>query len=193
MKSNYTRSLLVIMALILCLITCKTPVNNTVHRVSDNNWIEELTISQLQKGYSEGKYSVKDIVKVYLERIQELDKNGPRLNSIIEINPDALLIAEQMDKEKASGKIPGALFGVPVILKDNIDTHDKMPTTAGATALRNSFPASDSYVAKKLREAGAVIIAKSNLSEWANFRARMSSSGWSGVGRPDKKSLCSRS
>ena len=186
MKSNYTRSLLVIMALILCLITCTTPVNNTVRRVSDNNWIEELTIPELQKGYSEGKYSVKEIVKVYLERIKEIDKNGPRLNSIIEINPDALLIAEQMDKDKASGKTGGALFGVPVVLKDNIDTHDKMPTTAGATVLRNSFPASDSYVAKKLRDAGAVIIAKSNLSEWANFRARMSSSGWSGVGGQTK-------
>jgi amidase len=91
-----------------------------------------------------------------------------------------------MDKEKASGKTPGALFGVPVVLKDNMDTHDKMPTTAGATALRNSFPVSDSYVAKKLREAGAVIIAKSNLSEWANFRARMSSSGWSGIGGQTK-------
>jgi amidase len=186
MKAHYSKSFMVIMALILCLITCKTPVNNTVRRVADNHWIEELTISQLQKGYLEGKYSVKEIVQVYLERIQEIDRNGPRLNSIIEINPDALLIAEQMDKDKASGKTLGALFGVPVVLKDNIDTHDKMPTTAGATVLRNSFPASDSYVAKKLREAGAVIIAKSNLSEWANFRARMSSSGWSGVGGQTK-------
>jgi len=118
--------------------------------------------------------------------INEIDKNGPRLNSIIEINPDALLIAEELDNEAATGKPKGPLFGSPVILKDNIDTHDKMPTTAGATVLKNSFPGTDSFVARKLREAGAVIIAKSNLSEWANFRAKMSSSGWSGVGGQTK-------
>ena len=145
-----------------------------------------MTIAQLQKGYKEGKYTVKDVVKVYMDRINEIDKNGPKLNSIIEINPDALNIAEEIDKEIAAGKPAGPLFGVPVILKDNIDTHDKMPATAGATALRNSFPKSDSYVARKLREAGAVIIAKSNLSEWANFRAKMSSSGWSGIGGQTK-------
>src|SRR5664280_1333273 len=186
MKPKFTRVLLISIASLLCLITCKTPVSNRVQKVTDNSWIEELTISQLQKGYREGKYTVKDVIKVYLDRINEIDKNGPQLNSIIEVNPDALSIAEEMDKEKAAGKTSGALFGIPVILKDNIDTHDKMPTTAGATVLRNSFPATDSYVAMKLREAGAVIIAKSNLSEWANFRAKMSSSGWSGVGGQTK-------
>ena len=145
-----------------------------------------MTIGQLQQGYKDGKYTVKDVVNDYLDRIIEIDKNGPKLNSIIEINPDALQIAEELDKEMAAGKIRGPLHGVPVILKDNIDTHDKMPTTAGATVLRNSFPKTDSYVAKKLREAGAVIIAKSNLSEWANFRAKISSSGWSGVGGQTK-------
>jgi amidase len=164
------------------MITCKTPVKNTVQKVADNSWVEELTIVQLQQGYKEGKFSVKDVVKVYLDRINDLDKNGPRLNSIIVINPDALEIAETLDREAASGKLKGPLYGVPVILKDNIDTHDRMPTTAGATVLKNSFPDHDSFVARKLREAGAVIIAKSNLSEWANFRAKMSSSGWSGVG-----------
>jgi len=186
MKPKFTRVLLISIASLLCLITCKTPVSNRVQKVTDNSWIEELTISQLQKGYREGKYTVKDVIKVYLDRINEIDKNGPQLNSIIEVNPDALSIAEEMDKDKAAGKTPGALFGIPVILKDNIDTHDKMPTTAGATVLRNSFPVTDSYVAMKLREAGAVIIAKSNLSEWANFRAKMSSSGWSGVGGQTK-------
>jgi amidase len=186
MKPKFTRVLLISIASLLCLITCKTPVSNRVQKVTFNSWIEELTISELQKGYTGGKYTVKEVVKVYLDRINEIDKNGPRLNSIIEINPDALSIAEEMDKDKAAGKTPGALFGIPVILKDNIDTHDKMPTTAGATVLRNSFPATDSYVAMKLREAGAVIIAKSNLSEWANFRAKMSSSGWSGVGNQTK-------
>ena len=182
MKPNFSKFLLLCISLILCMITCKTPVSNNVKKVPDTSWIEELTILQLQLGYKEGKYTVKDVVKIYLDRINEIDKNGPRLNSIIVINPEALEIADEMDKEIAAGKSGGPLFGVPVILKDNIDTHDKMPTTAGATALRNSFPTSDSYVARKLREAGAIIIAKSNLSEWANFRAKMSSSGWSGIG-----------
>jgi amidase len=185
MKTNFSGFSLLAISIVLCLITCKSPVN-TVKKVADNNWIEELTIGQLQQGYKNGKYKVTDVVKVYLDRINEIDKDGPGLNSIIVINPDALDIAAQMDREAASGKSKGPLYGVPVILKDNIDTHDKMPTTAGATALRNSFPASDSYVAIKLRQAGAVIIAKSNLSEWANFRATPSSSGWSGVGGQTK-------
>ena len=182
MKPNFSRFSLLFLSSILCLITCKSPVNNKLQKEPDNSWIEELTIVQLQQGYKEGKYTIADVVQVYLDRINEIDKNGPRLNSIIKINPDALEIAKEMDRELAAGKIRGPLHGVPIILKDNIDTHDKMPTTAGATALRNSFPKTDSFVAKKLREAGAVIIAKSNLSEWANFRAAMSSSGWSGVG-----------
>ena len=187
MKAKFTRITLIFTAIILFTITCKTPVNNTLKKENDNNsWIEELTIPQLQQGYKNRKYTVKDIVKIYLDRINEIDKNGPHLNAIIQINPDAIAIAEEMDKQIAAGKPSGALFGVPVIIKDNIDTHDKMPTTAGATALRNSFPGKDSFVARKLREAGAIIIAKSNLSEWANFRAKMSSSGWSGVGGQTK-------
>src|SRR5664280_1930875 len=186
MKPTFTKFLLLFLSLIICMITCKSPVNNKVEKKTDNSWIEELTIAQLQQGYKEGKYTVRDVVKVYLDRINEIDKSGPRLNSIIKINPDAILIAEKLDKEAADGKPKGPLFGVPVILKDNIDTHDAMPTTAGATALRKSFPATDSFIAKKLREAGAVIIAKSNLSEWANFRAKMSSSGWSGIGGQTK-------
>jgi amidase len=182
MKPGFTRFCLLFISLFLCIITCTTPVNNKAEKKTDGRWIEELTIKQLQEAYKEGKYTVKDVVKIYLDRINEIDKNGPRLNSIIQINPEAISIAEELDKESAAGKTMRPLFGVPVILKDNIDTHDKMPTTAGATVLRNSFPKSDSYAAMKLREAGAVIIAKSNLSEWANFRAKMSSSGWSGVG-----------
>jgi amidase len=182
MKPNCVRFSLLFLGIILLLITCKVPVNKNDQTGKDNSWIEELTIGQLQQGYIDGKYTIKDVVKVYIDRIDELDKNGPKLNSVIVINPDAMTIAEEMDKELAAGKRRGPLHGVPVILKDNIDTHDRMPTTAGATVLRNSFPLSDSYVARKLREAGAIIIAKSNLSEWANFRAKMSSSGWSGIG-----------
>jgi amidase len=145
-------------------------------------WAEEITISQLQKGYREGRFTVAGVVKGYLARIDSIDRHGPQLNSVITVNPDALTIAAELDRELASGKIRGPLHGIPVILKDNIDTHDKMPTTAGSRALRNSFPATDSYVARKLREAGAVILGKSNLSEWANFRSKISSSGWSGTG-----------
>ena len=186
MKTHLSRFTLLFITVVLCLITCKSPVNKQIQKEPDNSWIEELTITQLQQGYKEGKYSITDVVNIYLDRIMEIDKNGPQLNSIIEINPDAIQIAEELDREFIAGKIRGPLHGIPVILKDNIDTHDRMPTTAGATALRNSFPKTDSYVAKKLREAGAVIIAKSNLSEWANFRALMSSSGWSGVGGQTK-------
>jgi len=168
------------------LITCKEPVAEKAPMVTGNKWIEEMTIAGLQQGYIDGKFKIADVVKIYLDRINEIDRNGPALNSVICINPDAMEIAEQLDKEMAEGKIRGPLHGVPVILKDNIDTHDKMPTTAGATVLRNSYPDRDSFVAKKLREAGAVIIAKSNLSEWANFRSETSSSGWSGVGGQTK-------
>ncbi len=144
--------------------------------------LEEMTISQMQEGYREGKFTITEVVRYYLDRIEEIDKNGPKLNSVIAVNPDAMQIAAQLEQELKDGKSRGPLHGIPVILKDNIDTRDKMPNTAGATALRHSFPAHDSWVAKKLREAGAVIIAKSNLSEWANFRSSLSSSGWSGIG-----------
>lgn len=186
MKKFFTKFLLLFFLSILCMLTCKSPVNIPVPDAIENNWIEEYTITQLQQGYREGKFTVTDIVNTYLDRIIEIDKNGPELNAIIEINPDALQIAHMLDSELVAGKSRGPLHGVPVILKDNIDTHDLMPTTAGATALKNSFPKTDSYVAQKLREAGAVIIAKSNLSEWANFRAEVSSSGWSGVGGQTK-------
>jgi amidase len=168
------------------LISCQLQKTDSTSGTSVQPWLEEITIAQLQQGYKEGKFTIRDVVEDYLERIAEIDKKGPQLNSIIQINPDALKIAEELDKEMMAGKIRGPLHGIPVILKDNIDTHDKMPTTAGATALRNSYPKNDSWVARKLREAGAIIIAKSNLSEWANFRSKISSSGWSGVGGQTK-------
>jgi len=141
--------------------------------------IVELNVPDLQNAYSSGKYSVEQIVAAYLKRIEAIDKNGPKLNAIIITNPDALKIAKQLDPK-------GSLFGIPVILKDNIDTHDKMPTTAGSKALADSFPLKDSWVAAKLRAADAIILGKSNLSEWANFRSNISSSGWSGVGGQTK-------
>ncbi len=187
MKTRILSLIIICIAGTLIFTDCKSPVRSTdISGEPDNRWLEEMTIIQLQQGYREGKHTVSDVVGAYLDRIIEIDKNGPRLNSIIEINPDALQIAEELDRELAAGNIWGPMFGIPVVLKDNIDTHDKMPTTAGATALRNSYPLNDSRVAKKLREAGAVIIAKANLSEWANFRATTSSSGWSGIGGQTK-------
>ncbi len=141
--------------------------------------LDEITIPEIQKGYEEGSYSVRQIVQLYIDRIEEIDG---KLNSVIMVNPDALQIADSLDEELAAGNSRGPMHGIPVILKDNIDTHDKMPTTAGSRVLKDSYPLQDSWVTKKLRKAGAVILAKANLSEWANYRGSFSSSGWSGVG-----------
>ena len=148
--------------------------------------LEEVGIIELQDAYSNDDYSVREVVEYYLARIDEIDRNGPSLHSVIELNPDALAIADELDKELKAGKKRGPLHGVPVLLKDNIDTHDKMQTTAGSRAMIGSYPLQDSWVAKKLREAGAVILGKANLSEWANFRGDISSSGWSGIGGQTK-------
>lgn len=143
---------------------------------------EETDIDQLQQGYKNGDYTIEEVVRAYLDRIDAIDKSGPKLNSIIQVNPDAIKIAKVLDKELQEGKIRGPMHGVPVVLKDNIDTHDKMATTAGSRALASSHPLKDSWVASRLKKAGAVIIAKANLSEWANFRGHLSTSGWSGIG-----------
>lgn len=140
----------------------------------------EYDIQMLQNLYKSRQTNIKEVTKAYLERIQQIDKNLG-LNSIICLNPDALKIADSLDKIPTD-KRKGLLFGIPVLLKDNIDTHDKMPNTAGSLALANSFPLRDSEVAKRLREAGAIILGKTNLSEWANFRGELSTSGWSGKG-----------
>ncbi len=146
----------------------------------------EMDMEILQKAYSEGTYTVAEVVRLYQDRIELIDKSGLALNSIIMLNPDAMEIANELDRELAEGKSRGPLHGIPVLLKDNIDTHDQMPATAGSRALANSFPLKDSFLAQKLREAGAVILGKANLSEWANFRGELSSSGWSGVGGQTK-------
>jgi amidase len=147
---------------------------------------EEYTIDQLQQGYRNGDFTVTEVVQAYLDRIGAIDDSGPTLNAVIQVNPDALTIAAELDREIKEGKSRGPMHGVPVLLKDNIDTHDGMETTAGSRALLGSHPPKDSFVAQKLREAGAVIIGKANLSEWANFRGNLSSSGWSGVGGQTK-------
>jgi amidase len=144
--------------------------------------LEEATVASLQDGMKSGKYTARRITELYLNRISALDKQGPSLHSVIETNPDALEIADSLDAERKAKGPRGPLHGIPILIKDNIDTADKMTTTAGSLALTGSIPLQDSNVAKKLREAGAVILGKANLSEWANIRSNRSSSGWSGRG-----------
>jgi amidase len=144
--------------------------------------LEETTIAQLQEGMKSGKLTARSIAEKYLKRIKELDKQGPAINSIIELNPDALEIADALDRERKAKGARGALHGIPVLLKDNIDTADRMLTTAGSLALVGSRPSRDAFIVERLRAAGAVILAKTNLSEWANFRSTHSTSGWSGRG-----------
>ena len=148
--------------------------------------LNEATIDELQRTMSSGKETAHSLARKYLDRIDEIDKHGPAINSVIETNPDALAIAGELDRERKAGRSRGRLHGIPVLIKDNIDTHDRMMTTAGSLALAGSIPPQDSFVARKLRDAGAVIIGKTNLSEWANFRSSHSTSGWSGRGGQTK-------
>jgi amidase len=144
--------------------------------------LEEATIASLQAGMTSGQLTARAIVDTYLARIDRLDRQGPALRSVIDVNPDAAAIADRLDRERQEGRIRGALHGIPILLKDNIDTADRMTTTAGSLALTGSVPGQDSFVARRLREAGAVLLGKANLSEWANIRSTRSSSGWSARG-----------
>jgi amidase len=141
---------------------------------------EETSITQLQEAMASGKHTSRSITEAYLERIQDVDKQGPSLNSIIELNPDALAMAENLDSERKAGRIRSPLHGIPILIKDNIDTADRMQTTAGSLALVGLPAPRDAYIVEKLRESGAVILGKTNLSEWANIRSKNSTSGWSG-------------
>ena len=143
--------------------------------------LNERTIADLQQAL-QGGYTSRRLCQDYLARIAALDKAGPRLNALIELNPDALTIADTLDKERKAGKLRGPLHGIPILLKDNIDTGDKLQTTAGALAMTGHHAAQDAHVAKQLRAAGAIILGKTNLSEWANFRSTHSASGWSSRG-----------
>ena len=142
----------------------------------------ELTISRIQQGLESAALTTRELTIYYLDRIASIDKAGPTLNSIIELNPDALEIADQLDKERSAGHVRGPLHGVPIVLKDNIDTHDRMTTTAGSLALAGSIAPKDAFLVERLRVSGALILAKANLSEWANFRSKHSISGWSSRG-----------
>src|SRR5512144_1861296 len=129
-----------------------------------------------------GELTTRRLAELYLERISEIDKDGPYLNSVIELNPDALEIADTLDEERKAGKLRGPLHGIPILIKDNIDTHDRMQTTAGSLALEGHIAAKDAFIVKQLRKAGALLLGKTNLSEWANFRGKRSVSGWSSRG-----------
>jgi len=146
----------------------------------------EATIDVLQQKMQSGEYTSQQITRLYLKRIGEIDKKGPALNAVLELNPDALAIAERMDAERKAGKVRGPLHGIPVLIKDNINTGDKMQTTAGALALEGHRAAKDAFIVARLRESGAVLLGKTNLSEWANFRSTRSTSGWSSRGGQTK-------
>ena len=141
-----------------------------------------LTISEVQRQLQRGENNARSITEMYLDRIKQLNKQGPAVNAVLEINPDALSIAEQLDNEYKTQGARGPLHGVPILVKDNLDSADRMQTTAGSLALQGSIATQDSFVIAKLRAAGAVILGKTNLSEWANFRSTRSSSGWSSRG-----------
>ena len=143
---------------------------------------DEITVSELAEGMKSGKYTARSITEEYISRINEIDKAGPAINSVIEVNPDALKIADQLDKENKEQGPRGLMHGIPVLIKDNIDTADGMQTTAGSLALLGSKPQKDSFLVHQLRAAGAIILGKTNLSEWANMRSTHSTSGWSGRG-----------
>ncbi|ADB39836.1 amidase [Spirosoma linguale] len=170
----------------LTVAACSSPKQASTEKDSaaftDDFELNEVTIGDLQKKMQSGQYTAAAITQLYLDRIKVIDKQGPSLNSVIELNPDALSIANAMDQERKAGKLRGPLHGIPILIKDNIDTGDQMMTTAGALALDGHKAAKDAFVAKKLRDAGAIILGKTNLSEWANFRSTRSSSGWSSRG-----------
>jgi amidase len=144
--------------------------------------IPEWTISELQEKLESGELTARRLAELYLERISEIDKDGPYINSVIELNPDALEIADTLDAERKEGKTRGPLHGIPILIKDNIDTADRMQTTSGSLALEGNIAAKDAFIVKQLRKAGALILGKTNLSEWANFRGKRSVSGWSSRG-----------
>ena len=162
--------------------------NNTLPSPSlpDNFELDEVTIDELQQKMQSGKTTAVAITKMYLNRIASIDKAGPKLNAVIEINKQALTIAASLDKERKAGKIRGPLHGIPVLVKDNINTGDGMMTTAGAAAMQGNMAAADAFIIEKLRAAGAVLLGKTNLSEWANFRSSRSTSGWSSRGGQTK-------
>jgi len=177
MIRNFT-ALLIAVLLMSCAEQEPPLVEPSIHEFE----LDEITISELNQAYDSGKYSAVQVVELYISRIEALNKVGPHLNAIIAVNPDALAIAAALDSERATSGPRSPMHGIPVLLKDNIDTKDPMPTTAGSIALIDNYATEDSTLVASLRQAGAIILGKANLSEWANFRSSNSSSGWTGMG-----------
>ncbi len=182
------KSALFTLLFLLIIISCKQDkeIKAPEEKSATKFALEDMSIEDLQAKMQNGEYTSHAIVQMYMDRINEIDKNGPTLKSIIELNPDALAIADSLDKERANKKVRGPMHGIPVLIKDNIDTGDKMHTTAGSLALADNIASHDAFIVKQLREAGAIILGKTNLSEWANFRSSRSSSGWSSRGGQTK-------
>ena len=172
---DHRKALIVAIALTAVTLTAQAP------RVAPFD-LEEATIADLQRRMEAGQDTARSLVEKYLARIEAIDRRGPELRSVLEINPDAGAIADGLDGERRSGRVRGPLHGIPILIKDNIATGDRMMTTAGSLALAGAPAPMDAFVAGRLRAAGAVILGKTNLSEWANFRSTHSSSGWSGRG-----------
>jgi amidase len=183
-RRNFIQNLGLVGAAVPVLQACTPPDKKLpeANSAADNFALNEITIDELQQKMQSGEYTARSIAETYLKRIEAIDNNGPTINSVIEINPDALAIADAMDTERKAGKVRGPMHGIPAIIKDNIDTADIMLTTAGALALEGNIASADAFIVKKLRESGAVLLGKANLSEWANFRSNRSASGWSSRG-----------
>jgi amidase len=163
-------------------ITAPAPDPPTPQKPIAKFELDELGIPDLQAGLGSGRWSSAALTQLYLDRIKAVDQDGPALRSVLATNPEALEIAARLDDERKAGHLRGPLHGIPILLKDNLDTGDRMPTTAGSLALAGSRAASDAFVVAQLRAAGAVVLGKTNLSEWANFRGHRSTSGWSSCG-----------
>jgi amidase len=166
------------------LVSCdrKTIGPESMTRIVSPFELEEVTVTELQQALKSGKHTARSLVEIYVDRIKGLDQQGPTLRAVIELNPEAEAIADALDKERGTKGPRGLFHGIPVLVKDNIDTADQMATTAGSLALMGTSPSSDAACVRRLREAGAVILGKTNLSEWANFRSSHSTSGWSARG-----------
>jgi amidase len=177
------KTALAALALPFISVACKSKPSAVA---GDTFSIQEATVNMLQEKMKSGELTAKVITEMYLQQIDKIDKNGSKLNSVIEVNPDAVTIASQLDDERKAGKVRGPLHGIPVLIKDNINTGDKMLTTAGSIALNDNHASKDAFIVSKLREAGAIVLGKTNLSEWANFRSERSASGWSSRGGQTK-------
>ncbi|MBM3845486.1 MAG: amidase [Verrucomicrobia bacterium] len=158
------------------------PTSRELRRRFSFTDLAEMSVAELQAALGKGDITSADLTKAYLQRIDQIDRSGPRINSVIELNPDAITLARQMDRERKSRSLRSPMHGIPILIKDNIDTADRMSTTAGSLALQGSIAARDAFLVRRLREAGVIILGKANLSEWANFRGQRSISGWSGRG-----------